>query len=293
MQGHEGGPATWPAPRSLPVVLGRYLDRSDVRVDLLEPCHTLLSGPTGMGKSSLCYGVLGQAIRFPQVRVVGADFSGVLLRALPACPLRAGGPDVRAAEQVIKSLVSELDRRLHALDRLGVDSLRADLVRFPLLLLVAEEWPGIVAQARALDADRPRGSAQLAASLLGGLQRLAAESAKVNFRIWLVAQRPDAEIVGGYARSNFQRRISLSGDASALRMVHDDLDMSAIAALRRLPVGGGLIESPTLGRAIFRTDLTSYKSYRRHATSVGCCGAREAEAPQAGLCMSHPGVEAP
>ncbi|WP_205755761.1 hypothetical protein, partial [Bacillus amyloliquefaciens] len=82
-----------------------------------------------------------------------------------------------------------------------------------LILLVLEEFPGIIEGAQDFDATNGLKPADRYAPRITSLVRqIAAQSAKAGIRMLLLAQRAEASIVGGNARSNFAVKMTLRVD---------------------------------------------------------------------------------
>lgn len=253
------------------VSIGQSLDRGPISVDLVSEAHCLITGQTRSGKSVFNYALLSQLALMPHVRVVGVDFSGILLRPfaqrIPDPQVVNGGDDVEAAVAVLEWLKGEMDRRNAALSNSYFDKWSKFSPAAPLIVCVLEEYPGTVARLKAADAGRkpadrllPRWQA-LVASLM-------AEGAKAGIRLILIAQRPDAEIVGGAARENMPLRIAFKqAGAEAYRMMYPDIASPEIERAKMQPPGVGLFESPRLSRRIFKGPFVDYADYVRHVRS--------------------------
>ena len=253
------------------VSIGQSLDRGPISIDLVSEAHSLIAGQTRSGKSVFTYSVLSQLAMMPHVRVVGVDFSGILLRPfaqrIPDPQVVNGGDNVEAAVGVLAWLKGEMDRRNQLLSKGYLDKWNEFSPSFPLIVCVLEEYPGTVARLKAADAGKkpadrllPRWQA-LVASLM-------AEGAKAGIRLILIAQRPDAEIVGGAARENMPVRVAFKqSSGEAYRMMYPDIEPPEIERVKVQPPGVGLFESPRLSRRIFKGAYIEYSDYVRHVRS--------------------------
>lgn len=253
------------------VSIGHSLDRGPISVDLVSEAHFLITGQTRSGKSVFTYALLSQLALMPHVRVVGVDFSGILLRPfaqrIPDPQVVNGGDDVPAAIRVLTWLKGEMDRRNDALSKSDLDKWSEFSPAFPLICCVLEEFPGTVARIKAADAGKkpaerllPRWQA-LVASLM-------AEGAKAGIRLILIAQRPDAEVVGGAARENMPVRVAFKQSSSeAYRMLYPDIESAEVERVKMQPPGVGMFESPRLSRRIFKGPYVDYSDYVRHVRS--------------------------
>ena len=253
------------------VSIGHSLDRGPISIDLVSEAHCLITGQTRSGKSVFTYSLLSQLALMPHVRVVGVDFSGILLRPfaqrIPDPQVVNGGDDVPAAIRVLTWLKGEMDRRNDALSKSDLDKWSEFSPAFPLICCVLEEFPGTVARIKAADAGKkpaerllPRWQA-LVASLM-------AEGAKAGIRLILIAQRPDAEVVGGAARENMPVRVAFKQSSSeAYRMLYPDIEPAEVERVKMQPPGVGMFESPRLSRRIFKGPYVDYSDYVRHVRS--------------------------
>lgn len=256
----------------LPIRLGRSASGEPVILDMVAASHALICGEVRSGKSVLTYLLLGGlAPHFETVRVVGIDPTSVLLGPFrdrfPDRLIALGTTDVDHIMAVLDALIEEMDRRLLLLRELGTDKLAAFDRTRPLYVIVLEELPGIV---RALEAhDKTSGAKpaeRLAPRARLAIERLVSEAAKCGFRVVSLAQRPDADVLGGYARAQMPTRIALRmGSAEDVRMVLSDVNSEDAAAAVNAPPGVGFIRTPgPHGLRRFRVDhVPDYDSYVR------------------------------
>ncbi|PVY96369.1 hypothetical protein [Actinomycetospora cinnamomea] len=107
-----------------------------------------------------------------------------------------------------------MDRRLADMPP-GTDKIgpTADV---PLVLVVAEEWPGLLRAAQARDR-------KLGDRITSAMLRLASEGRKAAFRVLVLARRFEAAAVGGgYLREQLGLTISFRVPAESLTMLHGD-----------------------------------------------------------------------
>lgn len=256
---------------SLPIRLGRDLDGRPVVIDMATITHLLVCGETGSGKSALTYLLLGElAAHFETVRTVGIDPTDVLLGPFhdrfpdPWIVLGAEADHQRVVD-TLEGLVAEMGRRLVMMRRAGRDKFDTFSEKLPLIAIVLEELPSIVRSLDSFDkvtgakpADRLAGRARLA------IERLLSESRKVGFRVIALAQRPDADVIGGYSRSQMPTRIALRMSAAEdFRMALSDVSKEMAEQAMNSPAGVGLIRTPDadpLRR--FRVDhVPSYQAF--------------------------------
>ncbi|GAA4853468.1 hypothetical protein GCM10023201_53750 [Actinomycetospora corticicola] len=202
-----------------PILLGRREDGTLVDHALALPGHIAVQGQNGSGKSQLSYGLLAQLAAAGDVVIAGSDITGLLLgRAWDGTVHRAhqvtGSKDLTAHAAHLDRLVAWMD------DRLDTMPPRADNIaptaQTPLVLVVLEEFPGLLRAAQAKDR-------KLAERITSAVLRLLSEGRKAAFRMLMLAQRFEANAVGGgYARDQFAVRLSFRVPAESLAMLHGD-----------------------------------------------------------------------
>jgi S-DNA-T family DNA segregation ATPase FtsK/SpoIIIE len=247
--------------------VGRDENGVDVYVDLWDSWHLAAQGMTRAGKSVLLYGLLAQAAEDPAIAVCGVDPTGVLFSPFADAPWsewRASGTrDMPAAAGTLRAIVDEMDRRITELPTLDVDQLRDFTPDSPILLVVLEEYPGLLSSAESDDeAEGRKAGEKLAPRIRRDVRRLVQESAKVGGRVFLLAQRMDASIVGGAERSNLGTRFSLRVDtADAVRMLHPSIEPGLVEALAQAKPGQGVVDTPGEPLRRFKADFLDYGGY--------------------------------
>ncbi|MGL4178584.1 MAG: hypothetical protein ACRCSN_21200 [Dermatophilaceae bacterium] len=252
-----------------PVVVGRVEDGTDLHVDLTgQAWHLAIQGATRSGKSALCYTLLSGYAARPDVLVCGLDPSGILLSPWRAGRgsgwVATGTADLPAHAEAAEAIVAAMDTRIGHLERVGLDKIEHHDAHCPVILVVLEEYPGLLASARADDDATGREKTQrVAPRIERAVGRLVKEGAKVGIRVLLLAQRMSANAVDTDDRSNLGTRATLRVDnRDAVRMLHDGADAGLIEDVRQFPPGVGLIESPGRPLARWRADYTTYAEYR-------------------------------
>lgn len=263
-----------------PVRVGETEYQDPVAYDFATPSHIALAGATRSGKSALAYWLLGQLAAMPWVRIVGSDVSSLLLHPFAGDPLVALGQDdldahARALEGVEKLMRDRLDRLL-AERRDKIDEFT---VACPLVVVVIEEFPSLLELAKTLDASTsPKG--RLEARLRSVFLRLVTQSAKCGIRVMVVAQRMDASILQGVARSNIETRFLLRSDEAGIEMMIPGLDDQQRSFLARARPGVGYLGMPGLdGPVLFRGVDVSYQQYLDQAEA--CVALSSASLPVA------------
>ena len=244
--------------------LGQTATGQGVFLDPSAPRHTLLTGATRSGKSTQLYGMLAQLKGLP-VKVCGIDPSGITLNALGDA---LGGNnwrvltlrDPQKIERVIFEIVEEMDERIDGLLRGRMDKFtRFDSSR-PLLVVVFEEYPGLLAALAALDqASGAKAGNRVELKVRAAVQRLALEGAKVGVRLWMVAQRADASLLTGVLRSQLTQRLSFAQDADGLRMLHESVTPEQVQEAQRFKPGMGYAEfTGDIELTRYRADFIDY-----------------------------------
>lgn len=235
--------------------------REPIDYDVATPSHIALAGATRSGKSALAYWLLGQLAAMPWVRIVGSDISRLLLAPFAGDPLVALGQDdldahAEALEGVEKLMRDRLDR-LVAERRDKIDEFT---VACPLVVVVIEEFPSLLELAKTLDASTsPRG--RLEARLRSVFLRLVTQSAKCGIRVLVIAQRMDASILQGVARSNVETRFLLRSDEAGIEMMIPNLDDRQRSFLARARPGVGFMTAPCVPPTLFRGVAVAYQQY--------------------------------
>lgn len=260
--------------RSIPIVVGRTQHGREVVIDLVaDAAHIIYQGKTRSGKSQATYNFLAQCASNPCVRVVGSDPTSVLLAPFARRDhgerrIHLGTDDQGGTVEVLRWVKAESDRRIEAMWDRRIDKYAAFSPAFPLIVCVLEEFPGIVEAAQDEDAAEGRKPAERIAPRVQSLVRqIAAQSAKAGIRLLILAQRAEASIVGGNARSNFAVKMSLRLDEpESLRMLHPTATPEDCAQVENFPPGVGYFEQPGRRREIIRTDLVG--DYSVYAQAV-------------------------
>lgn len=239
------------------IPMGRTEQGRMMNVNLAGSSHLIFQGQTRSGKSVATYGLLMQVAAMPDVLVAGCDPTGILLAPFhdsrhaewQAMTTR----DIDAHVAVLDRVVDEMDGRNSTLASRYLDKLSSFTHDEPLILVVLEEYPGLLKAAAATKRDK---------DISVRVSRLLAEGAKAGIRVLMLVQRADASIVGGAERSNIATRLTLRVDnAAAVRMLHEGLSDDSLAEdMRTNPPGVGLFESAGPCHRV-RTPFTMHPSY--------------------------------
>lgn len=216
--------------------------------------HLIAAGSTGSGKSSFAYSMLAQVSdrlkAGEPVRVSGIDPSSVLLRPFPGAVL--GLSDPGRIERKLAELVAELDRRLTAIphDR---DTLPVSLTH-PWHLIVLEEWPAVLKAADGFDK-------KLGTAVRAHVSRLLAESRKVRMSVFMLVQRPESALIGGFERAQLGLRVSFRIDAEGVKLLHPEADPAIAAEHTTAAPGVALLSTSGTPAQRIRAPFLSYGEY--------------------------------
>lgn len=238
-------------------LLGHDEHAQPVRLDWTTAAHVVVQGATRSGKSTGLYGVLAQLADRDDVQVTGCDPTGLLLgpwatRTVAVAP-STGGHDPGAHVGVLRELVADMDARIAAIPA-GRDAVDLDPDR-PLLVVVLEEYPGLL---RVLDgADKALGRAARAS-----VARLLAEGAKAGVRVVLVAQRAEANVIGGFERGQASHALSYRvAGRDSVAMLHADAPADVVAAHATAEPGVALLSAPGVPLRRLRAPHVTYAEY--------------------------------
>lgn len=273
------------------VVLGRDEHGHPVTLNPYTTAHAGMQGATRSGKSSTCYTLLAALAHRPDVIVCGVDPSGLLLDPFTTKHGGRGGvfiatgtsrDDITHAVTVLADLVAMMDARIRDLRATGTDKLTTYTSTVPACWVVMEEYPGLLAAAKALDAEAgTKSSERLAPRLAASLGRLVKEGAKVGLFVLVLAQRMSADALNTDDRMNLALRLTLRVDnGDAVTMLHDGITRDHIHTVRDFAPGVALVESPGAGVRRVRLHYTDYATYRKR---VAAGIAATAPAPALGI----------
>ena len=201
------------------VLLGRAEDARLIEHALAAPGHIAVQGQNGSGKTQLSYGLLAQLAAAEDVLITGSDITGLLLGRVWDGSAHhewqvVGSRDLVAHADHLDRLMVWMDERLDGMPPRR-DSI-TPTAQNPLVLVVLEEFPGLLRAAQAKDK-------KLAERITSAVLRLLSEGRKAAFRVLMLAQRFEANAVGGgYARDQFALRLSFRVPADSLVMLHGD-----------------------------------------------------------------------
>lgn len=270
---------TWRHGSNNAVIIGRdEMSGEEVSLNLAASNgHLALQGATRSGKSVAAYVLLGglaQDVQDGTAVIGGLDPSGLLLAPFDTAPggqFRAVGvSDAGATLAAVQAAVSEMDERIVQLRRDRTDKLTPS-AQHPMLVVVLEEYPGLLAWLSSSDLGRKPGD-RVTGRVKAAVQRLVQEGAKVGIRVVMIAQRFDAAIIDGAVRSNLALRCTLRVDnADAVKMLHPGATSKGVQRVRAFAPGQAVLEVAGQRPRLLRFDNASYRDYFTHVEGVlGC-----------------------
>lgn len=197
MEGYDAGDRT----SKFPVSLGFTETGQEVKLDIKQMKHTLVSGMSQSGKSTMVRKLLPSLVKFADVAIFStkaSDFVDYEKKAYVAA-------DVDRMGSLIRRTVGEVERRIDRLSTLrregGIDVQCEDK---PLILLIDEF------QSFAELADQATNDA---------LKRIIREGAGLNVFIYIITQTPNKKVLGDGLRDNISTDIAFrQRDAYGSRM---------------------------------------------------------------------------
>lgn len=250
-----------------PIEFGR-LETGKILAESLVNCgHLAVQGQTGSGKSRWLYGVLSQLAGASQVQVSGIDPTAKLLgpwQGTSQGSLICTDASYEAMEATSADLVADMRRRISAIPE-DLDYLPVSREN-PLRVIVLEEWANAltiasVAKGKAKGLDTDLGK---------NVQMLLAEGRKAGFRILMVSQRMEANLIGAFNRDNVSHRFSFRVfSKEGMRMLHEGIPDDVAAAHMTADPGIALVQAPTIPLARLRAPtVSSYSEYRNRVLAA-------------------------
>lgn len=250
-----------------PVVIGRSETSVPVVWDPTWCLHTAIQGATRSGKSALCYGYLAALAMRRDVVVCGIDPTGILLTPFAhgrggswVVPTAKDGP---RAVAVLDAITDHMDARIQAVLAQGRDKIETFHESTPVVLVVMEEYPGLLSQLRKDDAREGRAvKDRCAPKVEAAVGRIIKEGAKAGVIALILGQRMSANAIDTDDRSNIPTRLTLRVDnGDAVRMLHDGIDTGGTEEVRQFPPGRALYEAPGVPLQRVQAHFTTYDMY--------------------------------
>ncbi|QPK83362.1 hypothetical protein G7Y29_00580 [Corynebacterium qintianiae] len=233
-----------------------------------EPTHIAIQGMTRSGKSATTYYFLSELAGHRGVEIHFLDITTLL--AAPFNEVGASGlsaTGTRDADQyltVLETLLKRMNSRIDELSALKRDKIQSFSPAYPLQVVVIEELPSLVCWLEDEDKVSGRKPAERnTPRFISMLRQLLAQGLKVGVMCLLIAQRFDAAVISGPARSNLGLRICLRvDDRDAVAMLFSDATSNHVDAIVSAPPGCGFLSSPTQRLAKVRLNYREYADYR-------------------------------
>lgn len=216
------------------------------------PAHLIAQGQTRSGKTNLLQVVLRQIASNNAVVVAGCDITGLLLAPFADHKgneyRHTGTANIQGHVDALARIVREMDRRIESLLSQQRDKLTAFGPGRPLILVMLDEFAGLLEAARMDDVvSGRRGSERLAPQVESCVARLVAEGLKAGIRVVIGVQRAEANLLGGATRSNIAIRLSFRVDnRDSVRLLHPDAPDDVCSAVMRSEAGVALVSAPFL-----------------------------------------------
>ena len=235
----DGAPAVEPGSLSCrdDVLLGQDEDGHPVRLNLAAGAHGLIAGVTRSGKSVTVNTLLAHASLMRDVRLMVIDPN--LAAAAPWWITAHRVSDTTHPDQA-SELLAEIREEMHRRENLfwtaRTDKITEFSPELPLLVVVIDE---VAHYTRHTDRKaRERFEAHLLA--------IASQGAKYGVRLWLITQKPSAEVLTTALRTNLSTRICHRVDTTEdyLHLFPDGRDLDITAADRTLPPGVAITSTP-------------------------------------------------
>lgn len=243
-------------------LIGRDEGGNDLDQDWRDTAHTIVQGVTRSGKSVWTYGLLAQLAGQPDIIVAGLDPTGLLWRPFAGSRHAewhvSGLADPQAHVRLLTRLCDDMDARIanlpHDRDTLAITD------ETPAVVVVLEELAGLLRAVDAADKD----AGKRIRVLMG---RLLAEGAKVGYRVVILVQRAEAQVVGAFERAMCSLRISFRTDNRAsVELLHPGADPATADAHTTAEPGIALMSAP--GRSMTRIRAPYLGGYPEYAAAV-------------------------
>lgn len=250
-----------------PVVIGRYATGVLATWDPTRCLSYAIQGMTRSGKSSLCYGYLSAVAYRSDVIVCGIDKGGILLSPFTK---GRGAPWIvttaRDGARVVATLDAIVDfsnARVENLLATGKDKLTKFDADTPVILVVLDEYPGLIKQLKKQDDAQGRAvKDRVAPKVEAAVGIIAAEGAKAGVVLMILSQRMSSTSIDTDTRSNLPIRATFRVDKrEAVRMLHDAAETADIDLVLAAPQGRVLYEAPGVPMQLLRAYLTDYETY--------------------------------
>ena len=199
----------------LSVALGKDTNGNAQSADILKLQHVLIGGTTGSGKSSAINSMLCSLIQQyspDDVKLVLVDPKQVELSSYKNVPhlLRPIITDAKEADEALKDLTVEMDKRYAVFNKMGVKDIEGynslvdkynkshdnKLPHMPYIVCVIDELADLMSVA--------------GKSVESSIQRITQKARAAGIHMIVATQRPSTDVVTGIIKSNIPSRIAFS-----------------------------------------------------------------------------------
>lgn len=245
----------------LPVTFGQLESGRMLQESLAECGHIAAQGQTRSGKTRWTYGVLAQLAGAEHVEIAGLDPTGKTLGPWQGhpqgCDRIAATGHADELERVSAGLVADMETRIQAIPR-DRDTLPLGDGGWPVRVVVLEEWAGCLTVV-----STARGKGVQSVQVYKDIQRLLAEGHKAGYRVIMLSQRFDGQLIGGFNRDNLSHRFSFrTASQTGLEMLHEGIGKTQAVRHGFARPGIALADTPATGLQRLRAlDVTSYTDY--------------------------------
>lgn len=214
--------------------------------------HVITQGQTRSGKSNFLQIVLRQLASHDAAVIAGCDVTGLLLAPFADHEgnefRHTGTGNIRGHVDTLARIVREMDRRIATLVELRRDKLEAFGPGRPLIVVMLDEFSGLLEASRIDDVlNARRGPDRLAPLIESHVARLVAEGAKAGIRVIIGVQRAEANLLGGTTRSNIAVRLTFRVDnPDSVRLLHPDASDDLCSTVMQSQTGVALVSAPFL-----------------------------------------------
>lgn len=221
---------------TLPLILGKLRDGSDLVPDLSTMPHLLVGGSTGSGKSILLHSIINGLLRRDNIRFVLIDTKRVEFSFYSEIS-RLYAPiiqNVDSAIKVLNDLVEEMEQRYVKLRKAGCRDISVYNKKMSYIVVVIDELADLMLADKRTIQDL--------------ICRLAQKSRACGIHIVAATQRPSRDVISGLILNNFPARISCKMSSA----IDSRVLLGQSGAEKLLGKGDAIIDSPLTGFRRFK-----------------------------------------
>jgi S-DNA-T family DNA segregation ATPase FtsK/SpoIIIE len=181
---------------TLPIIIGKKRDGSNLIVDLINMPHLLIGGTTGSGKSIFLHSIINslmfvENVKFALVDTKRIEFSYYNTLNNLYAPV---AKDSESSITLLTNLVNEMESRFSILEQDGCRNISEYEGKMDYIVLVIDELSDLIMSSKKIVQDL--------------LCRLAQKSRACGIHIVAATQRPSSDVVTGTIKVNFPVRIA-------------------------------------------------------------------------------------